>query len=376
MGQHGDDGVTGTGEQHVAALVIGAGVSGLRVARGLQDLGVSVRVLEARDRVGGRLHTRRLDDGRVCVDMGATWFWPGELRVAELVEHFSIETHPQHIAGDALYHGPEGPRRLDGNPLDVPAMRFSGGAQVLAEALASSLAAGVIRRDAVVTAVVGSGPFRVHVNDQVLHARHVVVAVPPALAAASIRFEPALPQRLAAVTAVTPVWMGSTAKVVAVYDSPFWRTSGLAGSAVSHIGPLREIHDMSGPEGQPAALFGFAAVDGPGGPLSEATVTAQLTELFGPEAAAPCAVLIADWRSEQQTSPPGVEDLDAYQAFGHAEYRPAPGRFLYWSSTETADVAAGHIEGALQAAERTVQAIARHEAPASLGPTTVEGEPA
>jgi flavin-dependent dehydrogenase len=42
----------------VQAIVIGAGAAGLAAARRLQDNGVSVLVLEARDRVGGRIHTK------------------------------------------------------------------------------------------------------------------------------------------------------------------------------------------------------------------------------------------------------------------------------------------------------------------------------
>jgi len=52
-------------------VVVGAGVSGLSAARALAANGQRVVVLEARDRIGGRLHTERLD-GRVT-DLGASW---------------------------------------------------------------------------------------------------------------------------------------------------------------------------------------------------------------------------------------------------------------------------------------------------------------
>lgn len=52
-------------------IVVGAGVAGLTAARLLQDAGLRVIVLEARDRIGGRVHTLR-EGGRVT-DLGASW---------------------------------------------------------------------------------------------------------------------------------------------------------------------------------------------------------------------------------------------------------------------------------------------------------------
>jgi monoamine oxidase len=52
--------------------VIGAGFSGIAAARKLQDAGLEVVVLEARDRVGGRVWNREMADGTV-VSVGGTW---------------------------------------------------------------------------------------------------------------------------------------------------------------------------------------------------------------------------------------------------------------------------------------------------------------
>lgn len=55
-------------------IVIGAGLAGLRAARDLVDRGLRVRVLEARDRVGGRGFTSRFPGTDVMVELGGSWF--------------------------------------------------------------------------------------------------------------------------------------------------------------------------------------------------------------------------------------------------------------------------------------------------------------
>ena len=339
-------------------VVIGAGISGLRVADLAVAAGLDVVVLEARDRVGGRLRSLATDGG--AVDLGATWFWAGERHVTELIEDLAIPTHAQHLAGDAMYHDPNQMRRIDGNPIDVASGRFSGGAQQLAERLAARLPEGTVHLNRPATAV-HEAPDRLTVltADAPVDTRHVVLALPPSLAVHAIDFAPPLPEPLGGLARSTPVWMGAIVKVVAVYPTAFWRTAGLAGAAISHIGPMREIHDMSGPDGAPAALFGFAPLMQPDQPApTEEQVLHQLVELFGPEAAEPRELHLADWRAEPHTSPPGAELLRAYQTYGHPLWADAAmaGR-LHWSSTETSPVNPGHIDGALASAHRVATTI-------------------
>jgi monoamine oxidase len=54
-------------------LVIGAGFSGLQAAYSAQQAGLSVAVLEARDRVGGKSWSVPLASGRGVADLGAAW---------------------------------------------------------------------------------------------------------------------------------------------------------------------------------------------------------------------------------------------------------------------------------------------------------------
>ena len=60
----------------VDVAVLGAGLAGLSAARDLKRSGADVVVLEARDRVGGRVEAVTLPDGRV-VQAGGEVFGPG-----------------------------------------------------------------------------------------------------------------------------------------------------------------------------------------------------------------------------------------------------------------------------------------------------------
>jgi monoamine oxidase len=85
--------------------VVGAGYAGLTAARRLTQAGLTVAVLEARERVGGRTHTETLPGGG-WIDHGGAWFGPGQDRAYALAREVGIETYPTYSAGKTLYvHG-------------------------------------------------------------------------------------------------------------------------------------------------------------------------------------------------------------------------------------------------------------------------------
>jgi monoamine oxidase len=80
-----------------SVIVVGAGISGLTAARELQRAGLTVTLLEARDRVGGKMYT--VEIGSDQVDLGAHWIGPGQTRLAELAHELGVQTAPQHLDG-------------------------------------------------------------------------------------------------------------------------------------------------------------------------------------------------------------------------------------------------------------------------------------
>jgi len=71
-------------------VVVGAGLAGLSAARSLTSAGRSVAVLEARDRVGGRVFSSRLSNGAI-VELGAEWIMDGDSALRGLADELGVE---------------------------------------------------------------------------------------------------------------------------------------------------------------------------------------------------------------------------------------------------------------------------------------------
>lgn len=340
--------------------IIGGGLAGLHAARLLQKDGVAFTLLEARDRLGGRILS---PDG---FDLGPSWFWPQmHPAMAATLAELGLTAFPQHDDGDVLVergaHGP--PQRYRGFRQEVRSMRIVGGTGALVRALAEGLPECSVRLGARVTdmSIESDGVLLTirHADgaSEKMAAAQVIAALPPRLMEATIAFVPAIDPATRLRWRETPTWMAPHAKFFALYERPFWRESGLSGMAQSMVGPLSEIHDATTASGA-AALFGFLGVGfddraarGSAG-LTQACLD-QLVRLFGTEAGRPGSTLLMDWTAEAFTA---TRD----DRLGGAHPLPRRGSWvsgtwadrLSLAGSETSESDPGYLAGAIDAAAR------------------------
>jgi monoamine oxidase len=341
-------------------VIVGGGLSGLYAARLLAAARADFVLLEARERLGGRILSVT-DDG---FDLGPAWFWPDmQPMMAELVDALGLSSFPQYADGDVLIERPQQPlQRFAGFGQMASSFRIAGGTGALVSALAKTLPKDRIRLGVTVTgaALKGDGVTLTMRDGETITASRVLFALPPRLMERSIAFTPEPQTR--ALWRASATWMAPHAKFLAVYETPFWREAGLSGTAQSMAGPMVEIHDASAMTGR-AALFGFMGVPADlrekvGESDLKAHCQAQFARLFGPQAAKPMATFLKDWAADALTA-----TADDRQAGEHPSPISQPWFDSQWASraamagSETAPEHPGYLEGALLAAAAGVAAL-------------------
>src|SRR6056300_623657 len=83
-------------------IIIGAGLSGLLIAYRLKKENIPFKILEARNRIGGRIFTDYGAD-QTPVEMGATWFGNQHSRLIDLLDELNIGYFEQFMDGKVFF---------------------------------------------------------------------------------------------------------------------------------------------------------------------------------------------------------------------------------------------------------------------------------
>ncbi|WP_336878437.1 flavin monoamine oxidase family protein [Staphylococcus nepalensis] len=350
-------------------LIIGGGVAGLRIGTLLSENNISFKIVESRERLGGRVLTKH-DNTEDYFDLGPTWYWPDtEKHIESLLNTYNLSTIEQYNEGDSLLELSQNqlPKRIAASNVNNRSKRIVGGVNALVTALNNHISDDHIILNHKVESIYQENQSSYSVvtlnqysqTHETFHADIVVLTVPPRLVLNSIDFRPPLPQPLQMDLLNKPTWMGAQAKIVVTYQYPFWRDENLSGNVVSWAGPLREIYDATTSSGK-AALFGFFSLP-PAERNSKSEVSIkeeviqQLTKLFGSQAQAYEQILYKDWSQDGHT----VTEGDKLNIESFPSYGPPPKYFsnMLFAGTEYDAVHGGHIEGALSSANQISQEI-------------------
>jgi monoamine oxidase len=231
--------------------------------------------------------------------------------------------------------------------------RFLAGTQQISVRMAAELGDRVVL-DAPVRTVTRNADHTLTVasDGATFTAGAVVVAVAPEHRG-GIEFAPALPEQYAALSRHWP--QGHLSKAYAAYPTPFWRTEGFSGEALSDEGPVFITFDCSPGDDGPGILLGFtdARTFDPLPPERRRDVAlAGFAALFGDAASEPVDYLDHCWGADAFAPGGPTAAVPPGSWTAHGRWLRAPVDGIFWAGTETADRWTGFLDGAVRSGLR------------------------
>lgn len=238
--------------------------------------------------------------------------------------------------------------------------RLVGGSQILSLKMADALS-NKVKLSSPVRRIVGwdADIVELHTDWGVVRARQVIAALNPALCNCII-FDPPLPAERAEMQRRWPK-NGRYRKTVSVYSRPFWRDADLNGQVIQVQGPLLWCCDASPPDGSLGVINAFVTSDAvPQDPVeAERIVSTILGQALGGAALKPIQFHDIDWSTIDDWSLTCTSPMPPGFATQWGRYIKAPVGRLIWSGTETADIWAIAMDGAIRSGHRAaLQALA------------------
>ena len=239
--------------------------------------------------------------------------------------------------------------KLDSIKDSAQGTRFVGGSQLLCVKMAEQLGE-KLRLSCPVREITDwdREVVTLRTDQGLIRARRVIVAIHPALCN-QVKFQPALPAGRAALQQAWPAHSPAR-KTAMVYKRPFWREKGLNGHTIQIKGQVLWAWDNSPPGGEIGVINAFVVNALLPSDLKDAQ--RELTQIYarslGEEALNPIAYYDHDWGRADPWSLTCVSAIPPGFWSSHGESLRPPCGNLIWSGTETAEIWAGYMDGAVR----------------------------
>jgi len=339
-------------------LIIGGGLTGLMLGYLLTQQNRSFRIVEARDRIGGRIYTKYQDDNPIApLEMGATWLGRKHIHLRDLLQKLDLGIFEQILGERAVYEpiSTSPPQLVILPPNNDPSFRIIGGTSTLINGLAKHIDKANLHLGTVVKAIAKSGKvFSIIADNQVFKAKIVVSTLPPFLLTQTIDIQPSLPAEVVKISQHTHTWMGESIKIGLTYAEPFWHAKNTSGTIFSSVGPIPEMYDHSNYENSHYGLKGF--LNGAYFSVTReerlALSLKQLSKYFGDKANNYLSYEEVVWAKEPFTYTAYPHHVLPHQNNGNPIYRkPYMDGQFYIAGSETAQHHPGYMDGAIQSAQ-------------------------
>ncbi len=342
-------------------VIIGAGLSGLYIGYQLKKAGFSIKILEASDRLGGRIFTKKTHNTNV--ELGATWLWKYNKELLTLCKELKITLFEQNMTGDALFEAMSAnlPQRFKMPQNQEISYRIVGGTSTILNKLAANLSRKELENNQkVITINETDNSIEVITENSEFMADLVVSTIPPNLLVNSIDFSSELDPELLQVANNTHTWMNDSMKFALIYTTPFWKEKGLSGVGFSNVGPFTELYDHSDAYDKTFALMGFLN----GGLVNETKdyreqlIKNQLVKFFGNDGKNYLSYEEKVWSKETLLNSDYSDSLSPHENNGHLIYQKhyLKGKFIV-AGSETSPSYGGYMEGAIYRGNQIVSQL-------------------
>lgn len=339
-------------------IIIGAGLSGLTSAYFLKKSGFSCTILEARDRIGGRISTLRAGDFH-C-EMGATWLGPQHSVLLSLFKELDLPKFTQYVKGKGIVnYGAEYPPYLyEANPGDPPTYRITNGSDALINTLYDKAGPEIIFDTKAESITDTSGSVLIKTNKGAFESDAVLSTIPPKLTFQSINFEPPLSPDVLEQMNKTHTWMSNSIKFAIQYKTPFWRLDNYSGNLMAPGGPVVEMYDHSTAADNAFGLMGFLSEELRPFSMSQrkGIVLDFLSDFYGQEMLKCVDYQDKDWSLDPLTTTTDFESVQQHPVYQNQIFQKEyyQGKLIF-SGTETSPHYAGYMEGAVFSGIRAAQ---------------------